>query len=1336
MSQGALSAYTFSSVTASHTISASFAADTFTIATEPSVNGTITPSSPTVEYGSNQTFLIQPDPGYHVADVLADGASQGAVSSYTFYNVSAAGHTISAVFELDAATVLGVSSAHQPPAAFAARSSRRAVDGFTLARVSGSDPISATGVTVTNSGTSPEANVSGVYVYRDDGNDEFGVPDIALNVTAGSFNSPTATVTFDSPESVGTTPTQYWLVYEFAPLANDGVTTDSRIAEVNAGPIPVDYTVTAGATFTVDAIGPSVAIDAPTNDATLLGASTVISGTASDSGSGVGLVEVSILRSDGKFWTGSDWSATQTWRSAIGTSTWTYGWVLDAEQSGLQTYTISARATDGVGTGGDEALVTGVRVENSTPIEVSDVPPPHVSTGDDTDACAMCHRSHTSASTDTWQSGEASAAQRTSLSVGTGTYDAGMCYSCHGVELLGSGTDIQTPFQSGSGHVLAPDTSPYGPSPKECSDCHDPHGTDHTSGGTPYPALLRSMDASGSPVYQGDVYCVSCHEVRPGSTWDGLGVWRTTAHAGMPGPASGTGIVCSDCHDPHGSPNAPTIAPRVYPPSAPATAAVTANDRTLCVACHAEATATWGGSSLYSSSSHASSNATVGIPGEWPDPDASRKVGECQVCHNPMGEDDGTGRALPKLTRISGENLCYTCHGATGPARTDMRTVAVETTLTSAFEVVASFSAAGDMPDYGRVLYYSQDSSATPPRPLLGARPLRTAAGVGAVAAGDIDGNGRAEILVADSASLQIDVFAYDKLRGVSDRVGPGLLPVAATAEYLAVGDVLLDSWGLPEVVMIDRGANELYVYRYAAATWTLVDGPIAVGNVSGMTIGDVTGTSQADVVLTVHGPDRVVVLSEDSGHLLESSVFGARAGVRGPSIGDVLSEPGNEIVVANADETSDTVSVYRADGTTLGHLNGDELPGQRATASAIGDVLPEVPGPEVLVSYADPLAGSRLDVFSLDATTGVGTVVGYDAGERFNPAAIAVGDVNGDGHSEALLANAGAFTRDGSRERASVSVFRANGTGDGLVGPQILSGGGAELASGTVQVAIADVGATPQTGHPIGAVPDTHVSTETFTLARHVECVDCHSHDADSADASAPVVFGALKGAWGVAVQNQSSAAYDLTQQQGVRYEYELCLKCHSQWSALEGSADLASLVNTRNASVHAIEEPSADASIPAGSFQDGWSDDSALYCTSCHGNSNPSEPAGPHRSGEAPILVRPYWGVAPDDAAGLCYECHRYAVYLTGAEDTLADPKSAFYLSTGSGSTGQEALHSYHADTLGFACGSCHVSHGSRQELHLLRSDIGYTPDASGGSCANQCHGTGGATRSYLRP
>ncbi len=71
---------------------------TFTITASPGAGGTISPSgSVSVNYGASQSFTITPNAGYVLADVLVDGVSVGAVTSYTFTNVTA-NHTITASF--------------------------------------------------------------------------------------------------------------------------------------------------------------------------------------------------------------------------------------------------------------------------------------------------------------------------------------------------------------------------------------------------------------------------------------------------------------------------------------------------------------------------------------------------------------------------------------------------------------------------------------------------------------------------------------------------------------------------------------------------------------------------------------------------------------------------------------------------------------------------------------------------------------------------------------------------------------------------------------------------------------------------------------------------------------------------------------------------------------------------------------------------------------------------------------------------------------------------------------------------------------------------------------
>ena len=100
--------YTFSAVTTNHTVSATFAIDTFTITTAAGANGTIS-AGQTVNYNSNSAaVVVTPNSGYHIVTVLVDSVSQSISDpksfSYTFSAVTT-NHTVSATFAIDALTI-------------------------------------------------------------------------------------------------------------------------------------------------------------------------------------------------------------------------------------------------------------------------------------------------------------------------------------------------------------------------------------------------------------------------------------------------------------------------------------------------------------------------------------------------------------------------------------------------------------------------------------------------------------------------------------------------------------------------------------------------------------------------------------------------------------------------------------------------------------------------------------------------------------------------------------------------------------------------------------------------------------------------------------------------------------------------------------------------------------------------------------------------------------------------------------------------------------------------------------------------------------------------------
>jgi hypothetical protein len=96
--QGAISSYTFSNITSSHTINATFEKKANAITAAAGNGGSISPSGTvSVEYGGSKTFTITPSSGWKISAVTVDGVNKGAISSYSFSNITGP-HTISASF--------------------------------------------------------------------------------------------------------------------------------------------------------------------------------------------------------------------------------------------------------------------------------------------------------------------------------------------------------------------------------------------------------------------------------------------------------------------------------------------------------------------------------------------------------------------------------------------------------------------------------------------------------------------------------------------------------------------------------------------------------------------------------------------------------------------------------------------------------------------------------------------------------------------------------------------------------------------------------------------------------------------------------------------------------------------------------------------------------------------------------------------------------------------------------------------------------------------------------------------------------------------------------------
>jgi len=991
--------------------------------------------------------------------------------------------------------------------------------------------------------------------------------------------------------------------------------------------------------------------------------------------------------------------------------------------------------------------------------------PPHVTeTTVSPDACAICHRAHTSnvelsyrttASVD--PTGNALIVAPPSA-VGAPGFpepkngDVGLCFTCHGAAGLGSQFDVETPFSLVSTHTIAPLASAFGPSPKMCGSCHDPHGTDRAVGGNPYPRLLRSWVDTTTAVFTREEYCASCHTTRPASRFDSVAVYRRTGHyTGMPDPGSGTLVRCMDCHAAHGSSIAPLVLTKVKPATS-ATVTVSANDRRLCIACHPDPAHTWSGETTYALSAHAASAKTTPVIGEWPAAGSTRRVGECQVCHAPMGRDDGAGGTITKLGEKAGRQLCDTCHQLPGgPATTDIKSLAYPSTESSSVELVVAWAPDPRGVFAGRTDLYGRATSGADPRPLIGPRPYAAPGASGAAAAGDVDGDGSVELVRADAAAKTLTILHRDALLGLR-ATAPQLID--GTPDFIVIGrfvepiaaETLAGSGARPQIAVVDATAGKLWVYEnLVGGALALIDsgagdGSYALGGTgTGLAAGDFTGGALPDLAVTINAPDQLLLFTQDGGSLAQLAAPTVAAPPlasppRGPSIGNVTGTAASEIAICSPDGM---VRLFDGTGTAVAAVGPIAIAGT-PWATAIGDVYPGAAGNEVAVAMRD--ADARLALFT---GAGVQTAAPNVAGAPTARAgSLLIADVDGDTVAETLLGNAGEWNGATGMSAPTVDVYRPDGAGTALVHGTTLEAGGSALAGRAPTLLAADFGPVLPSRHPVDEVSASHVSTETGAFARHVTCSDCHdSHEASSGiTASAPLVTGDMRGAWGRAVTNTGAgSAYTPAPAMRAVRQYEVCFKCHA--TTADGRADIAALVNDQNASVHAVEGVSAAPAALANSYEPGWSNASVLYCSDCHGNSAaPPQAKGSHRSGEAPVLKKPFAATPAQAADLLCYTCHRRTTYYvglgTGGTDGDAGPdttySSRFFddLHFGASASGG-SLHSYHVDTwadggLGLACDSCHASHGSPTLEHLIRADIGFVHAApNGGSCTNACHG-----------
>ena len=257
------------------------------------------------------------------------------------------------------------------------------------------------------------------------------------------------------------------------------------------------------------------------------------------------------------------------------------------------------------------------------------------------------------------------------------------------------------------------------------------------------------------------------------------------------------------------------------------------------------------------------------------------------------------------------------------------------------------------------------------------------------------------------------------------------------------------------------------------------------------------------------------------------------------------------------------------------------------------------------------------------------------------------------------------------------------------------------------------------------------------------VTCVDCHNpHLGTDVTVEAPYASGALKGVTGVDRNGVDVAS--------VRYEYEVCLKCHGDDSSdfdfvprVLPDTNKRLAFDPSNPSFHPVIAMGKAIGVPSipSNLEPAMSQSTMMNCSTCHADDEGGS-GGPHGSSYAPILKERYDtsdnSQESFETYALCYRCHDRTSILS---DQSFRSKTMGKTASGGGHRGHLAD--------GAPCSACHDPHGISEwsvadrgatgsHTHLINFDKTIVAPRAGalfpvftdkgvfsGSCSLVCHG-----------
>jgi len=311
------------------------------------------------------------------------------------------------------------------------------------------------------------------------------------------------------------------------------------------------------------------------------------------------------------------------------------------------------------------------------------------------------------------------------------------------------------------------------------------------------------------------------------------------------------------------------------------------------------------------------------------------------------------------------------------------------------------------------------------------------------IALGDLNGDGDLDMVVANGFG-EVANGVYTNDGGTGSYIDSGQALGANNSQSVALGD--LDGDGDLDMVMANASkSNRIYINNDGLGNFTGSDFVVNQGNTS-VALGDVDGDGDLDIVLasTKGGANRVYINNgagpnrfTDSGQAL-----GAKSSLS-IALGDVDGDGDLDMAVANYGQGFSSGSsnrLYTNDGAGGFTDSGQVLGLKNSTAIALGDV--DGDGDLDMVVANSTGQGNRIYFNDGGSFTDSGQALGNHSSQS-----IALGDVDGDGDLDLVVANlsvqpnrvyindgAGSFVDSGQTlgTNASFSIKLGDVDGDG----------------------------------------------------------------------------------------------------------------------------------------------------------------------------------------------------------------------------------------------------------------------------------------------------------------